>query len=391
MHGVLGTADVLEDLLLLGALDGKVVIGSMNRGGLAGTVFEIDDRFTGYDAATIERMGFDGGKMLLRIDPDDPATVATIQACAQAVNDLASRRMMAMVEPFISHRVDGRVHNDLSPEAMIRAVTVASGLGATSAYTWLKLPVVADMELVAGASTLPVLLLGGEVPDDPEGAFAGMRKALQLPNVKGIVAGRSLLYPADGDVAGAVDTAVEMTAALAPKPLADSPLVRRCHERERERAACQPVSRWSRTGRLGGRAVHGHLGRGRRGARGRQAHREDDPNGFWLGPTLLDDVPVTSRAYTEEIFGPVLSVVRVSSLDEAITLVNAGAYGNGTAIFTQNGGAARQFRRYIQAGMIGINVPIPVPVATFSFGGGRSPCSATPGPTAPRECGSSRR
>jgi hypothetical protein len=221
VHGVLGTADVLEDLLLLGVLDGKVVIGSMNRGGLAGTVFEMDDRFTGYDPATIERMGFDGGKMLLRIDPDDPATVATIQACAQAVNDLASRRMMAMIEPFISHRVDGRVHNDLSSEAMIRAVTVASGLGATSAYTWLKLPVVADMELVAGASTLPVLLLGGEVPDDPEGAFAGMRKALQLPNVKGIVAGRSLLYPADGDVAGAVDTAVEVTAALAPKPLAD--------------------------------------------------------------------------------------------------------------------------------------------------------------------------
>jgi hypothetical protein len=221
VHGVLGTADVLEDLLLLGALDGKVVIGSMNRGGLAGTVFEIDDRFTGYDAAAIERMGFDGGKMLLRIDPDDPATAATIQACAQAVNDLAGRRMMAMVEPFISHRVDGRVHNDLSPEAMIRAVAVASGLGTTSAYTWLKLPVVADMDQVAGASTLPVLLLGGEVPDDPEAAFAGWRKALRLPNVKGIVAGRSLLYPADGDVAGAVDNAVGMTASLAAKPLAE--------------------------------------------------------------------------------------------------------------------------------------------------------------------------
>jgi malonate-semialdehyde dehydrogenase (acetylating)/methylmalonate-semialdehyde dehydrogenase len=102
---------------------------------------------------------------------------------------------------------------------------------------------------------------------------------------------------------------------------------------------------------------------------GRGVSVDGDPNGFWLGPTLLDGVPVTSRAYTEEIFGPVLSVVRVGSLEEAITLVNAGAYGNGTAIFTQNGGAARQFRRYIQAGMIGINVPIPVPVATFSFGG----------------------
>jgi hypothetical protein len=208
--GVLGSADVLEDLLLLGALEGKVVIGSMNRGGLAETVFEMDDRFTGYDAAAISRMGFDGGKMLLRIDPDDPATAATMEACAHAVSDLAGRRLMAMVEPFISHRVDGHVRNDLSPDAMVLAVTIASGLGTTSAYTWLKVPVVNDMERVMAASTLPALLLGGEVPDDPEAAFAGWRKALRLPNVKGLVAGRSLLYPADGDVAAAVDTAVSL-------------------------------------------------------------------------------------------------------------------------------------------------------------------------------------
>ena len=208
--GVLGTADVLEDLLLLGALEDKIVIGSMNRGGLAETVFEMDDRFTGYDAAAIARMGFDGGKMLLRIDPDDPATADTMQACAQAVSDLAGRRLMAMVEPFIAHRVDGRVRNDTSPEAMMLALTIASGLGTTSAYTWLKVPVVQDMERVMAASTLPALLLGGEVPDDPEVAFAGWRKALRLPNVMGLLAGRSLLYPADGDVATAVDTAVSL-------------------------------------------------------------------------------------------------------------------------------------------------------------------------------------
>ncbi len=206
--GVPGTADVLEDLLLLGALDGKVVVGSMNRGGLAGTVFEIDDRFTGYDAAAIERMGFDGGKMLLRIDPEDPATAPTVQACAQTVSELAARQRMALIEPFISHRVDGRVRNDLSTEAMIRAVTVASGMGTTSAYSWLKIPVVPDMEQVIAASTLPALLLGGEVPDDPGLVFAGWQQALRLPTVRGIVAGRSLLYPADGDVAAAVDTAV---------------------------------------------------------------------------------------------------------------------------------------------------------------------------------------
>ena len=206
--GVLGTADLLEDLLLLGALEGKVVIGSMNRGGLAETVFEMDDRFTGYDAAAISRMGFDGGKMLLRIDPEDPMTAATIEACARAVSELAERKVMAMVEPFITHRVDGRARNDLSPEAMIRALTIASGLGTTSAYTWLKVPVVEDMERVMAASTLPAVLLGGEVPDDPERAFAGWQKALRLPNVIGLMAGRSLLYPADGNVAAAVDTAV---------------------------------------------------------------------------------------------------------------------------------------------------------------------------------------
>jgi hypothetical protein len=210
VDGVLGTADVLEDLLMLGALEAKVVIGSMNRGGLAGTIFEMDDRFTGYDAKSIQEMGFDGGKMLLRIDPQDPATAATMHACAQAVTELAGRRLAAMVEPFISHRVDGQVRNDLSPDSVIRAITVASGLGATSAYTWLKVPVVAEMERVMAASTLPALLLGGEVPDDPGVAFAGWAKALALPNVKGIVAGRSLLYPANGDVAGAIDTVVSL-------------------------------------------------------------------------------------------------------------------------------------------------------------------------------------
>lgn len=208
VDGVLGTPDIIEDLLLLGALEGKVVIGSMNRGGLAGTSFEIDDRFTAYDAASIARAGLDGGKMLLRIDPADAATAPTMASCSQAVSALAEQRLMAMVEPFISHRVDGRVRNDLTPEAMTRAVTVASGLGTTSAYTWLKVPVVDDMERVMAASSLPALLLGGEVPADPDAAFESWQKALALPTVKGIVAGRSLLYPSDDDVAGAVDTAV---------------------------------------------------------------------------------------------------------------------------------------------------------------------------------------
>ncbi|MBS4101979.1 CoA-acylating methylmalonate-semialdehyde dehydrogenase [Tsukamurella paurometabola] len=102
---------------------------------------------------------------------------------------------------------------------------------------------------------------------------------------------------------------------------------------------------------------------------GRGVNPDGDANGFWLGPTLIDRVPTTSRVYTEEIFGPVLAVVRVASYEEGVDLINSGAFGNGTAIFTNDGGAARRFQKDIRVGMVGINVPIPVPVATFSFGG----------------------
>lgn len=210
VNGVLGTPDILEDLLLLGALEDKVVFGSMNRGGLAGTVFEIDDRFTGYDAASIAAAGFEGGKMLLRIDPEDPATAPTLETCGRAISELADRRLIAMVEPFLSHRVDGRVRNELTTEAMIRVLAVSAGLGTTSAYTWLKVPVVEDMERVMAATTLPALILGGEVSEDQEAAVESWKKALALPTVVGLVIGRSLLYPPNDDVAAAVDAAVEV-------------------------------------------------------------------------------------------------------------------------------------------------------------------------------------
>ena len=211
VDGVLGTADIIEDLLLLGALDDKVVIGSMNRGGLAGTVFEIDDRFTGYDAATIAA---DGVRRRQDAVPHRPRTTRPPPPPWRPAPGRSatwpSHGLMAMVEPFISHRVDGRVRNDLSPEAVIRSIVVASGLGNTSAYTWLKVPVVDDMERVLAASTLPALLLGGEVSADQDAAFDRWHKALQMPSVHGLVVGRTLLFPPDDDVAGAVDTAVSL-------------------------------------------------------------------------------------------------------------------------------------------------------------------------------------
>ena len=213
VDGILGSGDIVDDLLLLKALDDKVVLGSMNRGGLPGTAFEIDDRFTGYSAEAIGATGLDGGKMLLRIDPADPATAGTLHACGNAVTDLAQRRLIALIEPFMVRRTAGtadRLANDLSPDAVIKSIAIASGLGATSAYSWLKIPVVDEMERVTEASTLPSLLLGGDVGDKPDEMFDRWRHALSLPGVRGLVAGRNLLYPADDDVAAAVDIAVRL-------------------------------------------------------------------------------------------------------------------------------------------------------------------------------------
>ena len=210
VDGVLGTPDIIEDLLLLGALEEKVAIGSMNRGGLQGAEFELDDRFTAYDPQSIIDFGLDGGKMLCRIDLNDGGSVSTLESCGRAVTELARGRVMAMVEPFMAERVDGRIRNDLTTPSVVRAVSIAAGLGGTSAYTWLKLPVVDDMEQVMAATTLPALLLGGDPAGPLEGSFATWEKALSLDGVFGLLVGRTLLYPPDDDVEKAVDEAASL-------------------------------------------------------------------------------------------------------------------------------------------------------------------------------------
>jgi len=102
---------------------------------------------------------------------------------------------------------------------------------------------------------------------------------------------------------------------------------------------------------------------------GRGIEVDGADEGFWLGPTLFDHVTTDMSIYQEEIFGPVLSIVRVNSYDEGLALINDHPYGNGTAIFTNDGGAARRFQNEVEVGMVGINVPVPVPMAYYSFGG----------------------
>lgn len=207
VDGVLGTPDIIEDLALLGLLDDKIVVGSMNRGGLRGASFEMDDRYTAYDVPSMVAAGVDFAKTLVRVNLADPGTVATLQATANAVTAAALAQLPIMLEPFISTWAEGRILNDLSTDAVIQSVAIASGLGASSAYTWMKLPVVDEMERVMASTTLPTLLLGGDSGVDPDETFASWEDALTLPGVRGLTVGRTLLYPPDGDVAAAVDIA----------------------------------------------------------------------------------------------------------------------------------------------------------------------------------------
>ncbi|GAA1228412.1 hypothetical protein GCM10009655_28790 [Rhodoglobus aureus] len=207
---MLGTPDILEDLAILGVLDGKLAVGSMNRGGLRGAVFEMDDRYTAYDVDSMVRSKLDMAKLLVRISLDDPATPGALESAANAVTRSAEMALPLMIEPFMSHRVNERIVNDFSAEAVITSIAIASALGASSAYSWLKLPVVPDMERALEATTLPTLLLGGDLNGDAVGTYKLWGRALALDGVHGLTVGRTLLYPEDGDVAGAVDAAAAL-------------------------------------------------------------------------------------------------------------------------------------------------------------------------------------
>ncbi len=209
VDGLLATPDIFEDLLRLGELDGHLVFGSMNRGGLTGSSWELDDRFTAFDAADHRR---DGSRRREDAASDrrlGPGSNQTMVACAGAVGALAAERLVAMVEPLPARRdPDGRVRVVDDPDLLIEAVAVASALGPVSAYTWLKLPAPAEPERVLAATSLPCLLLGGDPGERSEELMASWEAAMALPQVRGLVAGRSLLYPPDGDVAAVVDRAV---------------------------------------------------------------------------------------------------------------------------------------------------------------------------------------
>ncbi len=211
VDGVLGSADVLEELAWLGLLEDRLAIGTMNRGGIIGATWELDDRITAYDVDHIEAYGLDGGKTLLRIDHTDPAVARTIETVGAVTTALADRALMSMVE-VLPYRKDGdgRAVEDSDHEAMVKVVAIASGLGSCSAYTWLKIPGSDRMSEVAAATTLPILMLGGDPGADTGRTATRWDTAMNEPNVRGLVAGRPLLYPPHGSSADAAARAAEI-------------------------------------------------------------------------------------------------------------------------------------------------------------------------------------
>ena len=217
VDGVLASADILEELAFLGALNDKLAIGTMNRGGIIGAKWELDDRLTSYDADHIESMGLDGGKTLIRIDYHDPSVARTIETVAALTTQLADRKLMAMIEPLpYKKNAEGMAILDDSDEALIKVVAIASGLGSSSAYSWLKVPATNRMSQVAAATTLPVLMLGGEPEGNPDELFNRWMTGMKEPNVRGLVAGRSLLYPVNGDSESAVRRAGQVVRPTSP-------------------------------------------------------------------------------------------------------------------------------------------------------------------------------
>ena len=211
VDGVLGSADVIDELALLGALDSKLVFGTMNRGGIMGAKWELDDRMTAYTPQDIVLRGLDGGKVLLRLADDDAGTARTLEACAKVVTQMADLKLPIMVEPLPYTGGNGGPAKLIDDDdKLLRAVSIASGLGSSSAYTWLKVPAGSQVERMMAATTLPGLILGGTPGPDPQATYASWERAMKVPNVRGLVVGRSLLFPRDGDVASAIARAARI-------------------------------------------------------------------------------------------------------------------------------------------------------------------------------------
>jgi DhnA family fructose-bisphosphate aldolase class Ia len=208
--GVMATPDVIDELFIVNRLlrelggpsflDGKVLIGCLNRGGLAGSTFEMDDRMTAYTPDQTTQMRLDGAKLMFRLDPNEAASLDTIEASARAIDRLADLGVPVFVECLVVERRGGAYMTVKSAPELVKVIGIASALGKSSAGTWLKVPYCDRYELVAQATTCPILMLGGDSTGDPTGTLhefaAGMRAGAA---VRGALVGRNVTYPGRDD------------------------------------------------------------------------------------------------------------------------------------------------------------------------------------------------
>ena len=210
VDGVMATMDILEDLLVLdellrqagrpALLDNKLLIASFNRGGLAGVSWEMDDPMTGVNAQTCLDWNLDGAKILLRLCDDVPASLNTLLASAQTINETNSLRLPMFLEPLPVVKNESGYKVVKTAEALAKIIGVASALGDSSRYLWLKLPYCDDYAVVARATTLPILLLGGEAVGAATPLLREIAAGLAAgSNVRGALVGRNVLYPGDED------------------------------------------------------------------------------------------------------------------------------------------------------------------------------------------------
>jgi hypothetical protein len=216
IDGVMATMDVLEDLFIIhgicreegGApiLDGKMLIASLNRGGIAGSSWEMDDPLTGASPQTCQDWKLDGAKILMRICLDDDRSLRTVVASAHAITKANALSLPTYLEPLPVVKFESGFRVQKTKEALALAVSVASALGDSSRYLWLKLPYCEGYETVAAATSLPILILGGESAGDPVQFLKQIAAAMAAgTNVRGALVGRNVLYPGEVDPLAVAD------------------------------------------------------------------------------------------------------------------------------------------------------------------------------------------
>lgn len=210
VDGILASMDILEDLFVLHELlpldaggrflDNKVVLASFNRGGLAGAAWELDDPMTGASAQTCSAWNLDGGKVLLRVALEERDSLKTLESVARTVTEMNAEGLPTFLEPLVVSRVEGQWKVDTRAEPNARLVGIASALGDSSRLTWLKVPFMTDLSQVAQATTLPMLLLGGESAGDARPLLRDIDAGLRAGhNVRGALVGRNVLFAGAAD------------------------------------------------------------------------------------------------------------------------------------------------------------------------------------------------